>query len=197
MTHPVERLPGLRLVVRRLWWVVVGGALGLGLGLGLGVARPPVYEATAYLTVSSPAGSDPTSLARAAQALARLATSPGIVSDPLEAAGLPDAAEQPRRFIAVAAAPDAPVISITGTATDPETAQRLATTVGRALSDVSPFEPFEATLVGGAPLPAAPTVPGWVAPVGGVGVGSGIALVLAATVPAPGAGRRTPLSARR
>lgn len=180
---PAAPLPGVHLVLRRLWWVAAGAAIGLALGAGLGLLRPPVYESTAFLTVSSDDSQEAVTLARGAQALARLGTSPGVVGSELDAAGLPAVAAEPERFVRVQAAPDAPVFSVTGVSDDPEEAQQIAEAVGQALTDVEPFAPFRATVAALAPLPDEPTVPRWVAPAGGAGMGAGLALVAAATVP--------------
>ncbi|TKJ28107.1 hypothetical protein [Blastococcus sp. CCUG 61487] len=182
-TPPPRPLPGARLVLRRAWWVVAGAALGLALGSGLALLRPPLYDSTAYLTVTSPVGQDAGTLARGAQALARLGTSPGLVGPELRAAGLPDVAAAPERYVRVQAAPDAPVFSVTGTSDDPAEAQRIAETVSQALIGVEPLDPFQTNLAAAAPLPREPTAPRWVLPVGGTGIAAGLTLVAAATVP--------------
>jgi len=105
---PASGLPGVGLVLRRSWWLAVGLALGLGVGAGVGALRPPVFESTAVLTVSGADGATSTDTSRAAQALARLATEPGVVSEPLADAGLTDAARTPRRSARGQVAPDAP-----------------------------------------------------------------------------------------
>src|SRR3954470_11446473 len=87
-----QQLPGVHTILRRRWWVAVGVVVGLLTGIALGQLRTPVYESTTYLSVTSTVVEDPGSLARGAQALARLATSPSIVSPELQHAGLADAA---------------------------------------------------------------------------------------------------------
>jgi uncharacterized protein involved in exopolysaccharide biosynthesis len=176
-------LPGVRLVLRRSWWMALGLAVGLAAGVGTGRLLPPVYESTAILTVSSSGSADASSVSRAAQALARLATEPGLVSSPLRDAGLADAADRPREYVQVQAAPNAPIMSVTGTATDPQTAQQVAETVSRGLTDLQPYPPFTATVVAEPPLPRETSTPGWTAPAGGGGLGTALALILAATVP--------------
>ncbi|WP_448625837.1 hypothetical protein [Geodermatophilus sp. URMC 64] len=183
-------LPGVRLLLRRSWWVAVGIVLGLVAGFGAGRVVEPVYRSTAILTVSSSTATDPVNVSRAAQALARLATEPGVVGEPLRDAGLDDAAADPQQFVRVIAAPDAPIISVTGSATDGETAQRIAAAVADALTDVGPFPPFDATVVAEPTVPGTATTPAWAVPAGGAGVGVVLAVVLAATVPARARGRR-------
>jgi hypothetical protein len=180
-------LPGVRLVLRRSWWLAVGLALGLGAGAGVGAMRPPVFESTAVLTVSAETGATAADASRAAQALARLATAPGVVAEPLTDAGLDEAAENPRRFVRVQAAPDAPILSVTGASTEATTAQELAEVVSEALAGLDPYPPFTATIVAEAEVPREPTAPTWTPAAGGAGLGIALALVLAATVP----GRRT------
>ncbi|MGY1805916.1 hypothetical protein ACI8AF_00935 [Blastococcus sp. SYSU D00669] len=185
-----DGLPGLRLLFRRSAWVLVGLVVGLGGGFAAAQALPPTYESTAILTVSSATTTDPVNLSRAAQALARLATQPGVVGEPLREAGLDEAATSPRDFVEVQAAPDAPIIRVTGTAEDAETAQEIAATVSDTLAGVGPFSPFGSSVVAEAPLPAGPTTPWWAVPAGGAGLGAALAIVLAATVPARRPGRR-------
>jgi len=180
---PAGGLPGVRLVLRRSWWLAVGLVLGLGAGAGVGAIRPPVFESTAILTVSADDGATSTDTSRAAQALARLATEPGVVSEPLAGAGLADAAGNPRRFVRVQAAPDAPILSVTGASTEASTARDLAETVSEALAGLQPYPPFTATIVADAEVPSRPGTPAWAPVAGGAGLGMALALVLAATVP--------------
>ncbi|MBJ7452017.1 MAG: hypothetical protein JHC71_08040 [Blastococcus sp.] len=176
-------LPGVRLVLGRSWWMALGLVLGLAAGAGVGALRPPVFESTAILTVSAENDATSSDTARAAQALARLATEPGVVSEPLADAGLADAAESPRRFVRVQAAPDAPILSVTGASTEASTAQDLAETVSEALAGLQPYPPFTVTIVADAEVPSGPGTPTWTPLAGGAGLGAALALVLAATIP--------------
>lgn len=178
-----SRLPGMSLVLRRIWWVLIGALLGFGVGFWVGLLRPAEYSSTAIVTVSSDQPTDEGSVARAAQALARLATQPSIVSEPLGGAGLDDVAADPRQFITVQAAPDAPIISVTGTARRPESARDIADTISSTLARPGVIPPFRGTVVAAPELPRTPTVPSWALPAGGVAVGAGLTLILAATVP--------------
>lgn len=184
--EPGAGLPGVGLLFRRSWWIALGVVLGLAAGSGAAQVLPPRYESTAVLTVASTAPTDPINTSRAAQALARLATEPGVIASPLRDAGLPEAADDPRAFIRVQAAPDAPILRVTGSATDAATAQDIATTVSATLAGVDPFPPFTATLVADPVRPGETTTPGWAVPAGGAGVSAVLAVVLAATVPARG-----------
>jgi capsular polysaccharide biosynthesis protein len=179
-------LPGVRLVRRRLRWVALAAGLGLAVGGLLSLVRAPSYESTVFLSVTSSTVADAGSVARSAQAIARIATSPGVVGEPLRDAGLVDQAAAPRRYVSVQAAPDAPLISITGTSDDARTAQLTTEVVTGTLEDLGAFEDYAVTAIGTAPVPTEPRTPQWVGPVGGVVVAAGIALVMAATVPARG-----------
>jgi hypothetical protein len=191
-TDPMRRgvplqtsLPGLALLFRRLPWALLAAVLGLAVGAGVGQVRDRVYESTTYVTVTAQAGTaDASSLSRAAQGLARIATAPEVISGPLRDAGLADAARQPRLFIMVEAAPDAPLISITGVASSARDAQTVAATVADTLGRVHTLGPFRAFSVADPPLPSSPSTPVWLLPAGGAGLGLTLGLVLAATVPA-------------
>jgi len=187
------RLPGLRVLLRRSWWAAIGLALGLVGGLVVGAVRAPVYETTGYVTVTATGGPDATSVARTAQALARLAASPSLVAPALAGAGLDEVAADPRRFVTVQAAPDAPIISVTGTATDPEDAQRIVVTVTRVLAGIRTLgAAYSVDALATPPVPTAPTTPAWAVPGGGAATGLAVAVVLAATVPARRSRGRAP-----
>jgi uncharacterized protein involved in exopolysaccharide biosynthesis len=179
-------LPGVRLVLRRLRWVVLAAVLGLAAGGALSLVRAPAYESTVYLSVTSPTVADAGSIARSAQAIARIATSPSVVGEPLRDAGLTDQAAAPRRYITVQAAPDAPLISVTGTSDDARAAQRTTEVVAGTLEDLGAFQDYAVTAIGAAPAPTEPRTPQWVGPAGGSAVAAGLALVLAATLPPRG-----------
>jgi capsular polysaccharide biosynthesis protein len=177
-------LPGVGVVLRRLPWAVVGVLLGLGIAVAIAYVRAPVYESTTYVTVTAKDdSSDSFSTARAAQALSRIATAPEVVSGPLRRAGLPAVADQPRKFVTVQAAPDAPLISVTGAAASPREAQTIAATVADTLTGVRDLGPFQAFTVADPALPSSPKSPWWLLPAGGAGLGLALALVLAAAVP--------------
>ncbi len=174
-------LPGVGLVLRRTRWVLLGALLGLVVGVGIALVRPPVYESTAVLTVTTAVPQEPVELSRAAQALARVATAPGVVSESLRAAGLEDAAQAPRRSLEVQAAPDAPLISVTGRASDARTAQAVARTVADALAEV-PVGESRAVLVAAPQRPDDPATPRWFPPAAGTALGTALSLILAATL---------------
>jgi len=163
--------------------VILGAVLGLALGSLIQQVRAPVYESRAIVTVTSASVRDASSLARAAQAISRVATTRGIIGDPLRNAGLDDVADDPRSFVNVEAAPDAPLVSITGTATDAETAQLTAQTVVDALAAVTTLGPYQVVMATAPLLPDGPTTPWWLLPAGGAGLAAGLSVILAATLP--------------
>jgi hypothetical protein len=164
-------------------WVALGAVLGCLLGFTVQQVRAPVYESTSHLIVVGPPNEPARGFTRTAQALARLATAPGIVSFRLDAAGLPEAANDPRRYITVQASPDAPLISVTGRGDTPANAQRTAATVTAGLSSVRTLGPFRVDVVTQPSVPDGPRVPTWFLPFSGTGLGAALSLVLAATVP--------------
>jgi hypothetical protein len=184
VTAPSERrLPGVAVIGHRYRWILLGALLGCLVGLTALPFRPPVYESTAYLIVIGPPAEPAQGFSRAAQALTRLSTAPGIMSFRLNSAGLTAAAQEPRRYIRAQASPDAPVISITGMADTPEAAQLTAETVVDGLSSVRTLGPFQVDVVTRAQSPRAPRTPTWFVPASGTAIGAGLALVLAAAVP--------------
>jgi len=178
-----ERLPGLALIRSRGRWILLGAVVGLLLGIAALPLRPPIYESTAYITVTVSSRQDPVTLSRAAQALARLGTAPGIVSGPLSAAGLPEAARTPREFVNVQAAPNAPLISVTARAQRPQAAQWIAITVANTLSNLNAVGPLQVAVVSTPQLPGQPMTPRWWIPVGALAIGIALAVALTTTIP--------------
>jgi hypothetical protein len=209
---PADPLPGVRIILGRIGWVLAGGMLGLLLGGAVSLLRPPVYTSTAFLSVTSTSTQDAGKMARMAQAFARVASAPGVVAGPLRVAGLQVPAENPRKSITAQAAPDAPVFSVSGRDADPEVARRIAAVASASLTGLQDLGPFRAVVVAAPTTPSAPVTPRWVPAAGGLILGLGVATVLAATVPgrsgAPKANaeidevvladvRRSPLRGRR
>jgi capsular polysaccharide biosynthesis protein len=178
-----DALPGVQVVFARLSWLLVGGLVGLLLGGAATLLRPPLYASTAYLSVTSSTPQEAAAAARAAQAFARIATAPSVVSGPLSAAGLDDAAVNPRARINAQAAPDAPLFSVSGVNSDPERAQRIASVAAASLTQVSSLGPFRAVVVARPTTASVPITPRWLAPFGAALTGVGLALVFATTVP--------------
>ncbi len=179
-----EALPGVRTLVRRMSWMLVGAVIGMVAGGVATLVRPPLYVSTAYLSVSSTdRDARAEEAARTAQALARVATAESVVSQPLREAGLTDAASRPRLSITAQAAPDAPLFSVTGIDHDPDRARQIAEVVVAAVTGLDDLGSYRAVLVAGPSVAGAPVTPRWLPPMGGALLGFGLAVVLATTVP--------------
>jgi uncharacterized protein involved in exopolysaccharide biosynthesis len=176
-------LPGVRLVVRRLWWVALAAAVGLAAGLVLAAQGTDRYESTALVSITTTTPQEVTDMTRVAQALARVATAPGIVTAPLREAGQADAAADPRRYITVESSPNAPLVSLSGLATDPDEAQAIAQAVLSAVAEVDAFGGFDVVVVSPPALPTEPTRPAWVVPAGLAALCAALAFIIAAAVP--------------
>jgi len=176
-------LPGLQLVLRRSWWALLSAVLGFGVGVAVEAARPGPYATTALISVTADETRALEDLTRIAQALARTATAPGVVGDALADAGQHAAAARPQQFVAVEAAPDAPLVSVTGIAQEPADAQAIARTVASALRRADIAEGYRTRIIAPPVLPTEPTRPVWVVPAGGAALGGGVMLVLAAVLP--------------
>lgn len=115
-----------------------GMMLGALLGVGHFFTSPPKYTATAVVTVS-PSSTDVTDLnqLRWAQALARMAAMPEVSGDALRAVGRGDVADSPKSFVRSAAAPDAPVFSVSARMADAAAAQSTANAVATAAKQFS------------------------------------------------------------
>lgn len=183
-------LPGVRLVVRRLWWVALAATVGLAAGLVLAAQGTDRYESTALVSVTTTMTQEVTDMTRVAQALARVATAPGVVSAPLREGGQPDAAADPRRYITVESSPNAPLVSLSGVATDPEGARAIAQAVLSAVAAVDAFDGFDVVVVSPPTLPTEPTRPAWVVPAGLAALCGALALIAAVAVPARSASGR-------
>lgn len=121
---------------RRLprWGVVpLGVAVGLACGLGYGLAATPQYAATAYvMVVPQHAGGDSASATGFAQAYGRIVTGSAVLAGAQAATGT--AAADLRAHVQAATSPDAPMISVTGTADRAGTAAGIADAVAASLA---------------------------------------------------------------
>jgi capsular polysaccharide biosynthesis protein len=122
--------------VRRLprWGVVpLGAAVGLGCGLGYGLTATPQYAATAYvMVVPQHAGGDSASATGFAQAYGRIVTGSAVLAGAQAATGA--AAADLRAHVQAATSPDAPMISVTGTADRAGAAAQIADAVAASLA---------------------------------------------------------------
>lgn len=126
---PVQRLRALGLPR----WTPLPLGIGAGLlaGLGYGLAATPQYAATSYVMVVPQHADSPTALGFA-QAYGRVVTGDAVLAGAQSAAGTP--AQQLRGHVQSQVSPDAPMISVTGTAASGATAARYANAVAQALT---------------------------------------------------------------
>jgi hypothetical protein len=185
-----------RVVVRRAVWVLLLAAVGFAAGLAAREVRPPMYASTTVLTVNSDRAQELGYAARAAQAAARMATTRDLVSGPLAEAGQAEAAQDPRLHVRVQAAPNAPLITVTGLDPDPEDARRTAEAVAGALTGSVTVGPFRVTQLSAAVTPDAPQTSGWVLPLGFAGAIGGAAAAVALVLPVRARVRPDPRTAR-
>ncbi|MCM1941616.1 lipopolysaccharide biosynthesis protein [Streptomyces sp. G3] len=108
--------------------VLVGGLIGAGYGL----LATPQFTATSYVVAVAADESDPASALGFAQAYGRVATQLAVLGDAQMWAHVPVAALE--RSVRTATSPDAPMVSVTATSTDPEEAADMANAVARALT---------------------------------------------------------------
>lgn len=111
---------------------VAGAGLGLACGLGYGLAAAPQYAATAYVLVVPQHSGDAQTALGFAQAYGRLTTGPAVLAGAQEAARRPVAALH--GAVQSATSPDAPMISVTGTARTGSAAARIADAVAGSLA---------------------------------------------------------------
>jgi uncharacterized protein involved in exopolysaccharide biosynthesis len=114
-------------------WIPLPLGLGIGLlgGLGYGLAAAPQYAATSYVMVVPQHADSPTALGFA-QAYGRVVTGSAVLAGAQAAAGTP--ADSLRGHVQAQTSPDAPMISVTGTASNGVAAARYANAVARSLT---------------------------------------------------------------
>ena len=121
-------------LLRRLpAWVVVpvAAAIGAGAGAAYGKVSPPEYSATSYVLVVPTDKADPAAALGFATAYGRVAPQVAVTADAQVWAGV--SAKTLREHVQTATSPDAPMISVTATATRASTAVNMADGVARAL----------------------------------------------------------------
>jgi uncharacterized protein involved in exopolysaccharide biosynthesis len=121
-----------RLRTLPVWCVVPAAALtGAAAGGVYGVVRTPQYAATSYVIVVPTATSDPAAALGFATAYGRVASQVAVVGDAQVWAGV--SRKLLTTNVRTATSPDAPMISVTATASRPSTAVRMADGVARSL----------------------------------------------------------------
>jgi uncharacterized protein involved in exopolysaccharide biosynthesis len=114
-------------------WLPLPLGLGIGLlgGIGYAIAAPPQYAATSYVMVVPDHADSPTALGFA-QAYGRVVTGSAVLVGAQAAAGTP--ADRLRGHVQAQTSPDAPMISVTGTASSGAAAARYANAVAQSLT---------------------------------------------------------------
>jgi capsular polysaccharide biosynthesis protein len=110
----------------------LGIGLGLACGLGYGLTATPQYSATAYVMVVPAHGGDPAATAGFAQAYGRIVTGSSVLAGAQAATGR--AVADLRPHVQAATSPDAPMISVTGTAAGGREAADIADAVAQSLT---------------------------------------------------------------
>ncbi|MFI5757580.1 lipopolysaccharide biosynthesis protein [Streptomyces sp. NPDC051569] len=125
--HLLSRLTALP--VR--WIVPVVALLGALAGGAYGMLRTPEYSATSYVIVVPTEKSDPAAALGFATAYGRVASQVAVVGDAPVWAGV--SARTLASHVQTATSPDAPMISVTATASRARTAVNMADSVARSL----------------------------------------------------------------
>jgi uncharacterized protein involved in exopolysaccharide biosynthesis len=143
-------------------WLPLPLGLGIGLvgGLGYGIAATPQYAATSYVMVVPDHADSPTALGFA-QAYGRVVTGSAVLAGAQAAAGAP--ADRLRGHVQAQTSPDAPMISVTGTASSGAAAARYANAVARSLTATgnrtAPSTGVRLLVLSPASAPASPASP--------------------------------------
>lgn len=187
-----ERAELVRSLVRRWRTSVLIMLVAAGCGFGYGMLTPHTYTAQAFLVAVPQVPGDTTSATAFATAYSRLATQPAVLASAATDSGIP--ADTLRKAVSAAISPDAPVISITGSAHDATAAASDANAVAAALSELSVAHVTDTsvklTLLAAAQPPTDPSSPS-ISLDTGLGAAAGVLLAsLAALVGSGTAGRR-------
>ncbi|MFC4034006.1 lipopolysaccharide biosynthesis protein [Streptomyces polygonati] len=115
-------------------WVALPLGVGIGLvgGLGYGLAATPQYAATSYVMVVPQHAGDSATALGFAQAYGRIVTGSAVLAGARTAAGTGEA--ELRKHVRAATSPDAPMISVTGTADHGPAAAAIANAVATSLT---------------------------------------------------------------
>jgi capsular polysaccharide biosynthesis protein len=130
-----ERIELLRAVARRLRISVLIVVLAAAAGFGYGKLSPSTYTAQTFLVAVPQVSGDTVAATAFATAYSRLATQPVVLAEASAASGI--APDTLRAAVSAATSPDAPVISITGSAHDPAAAAADANAVADALASIA------------------------------------------------------------
>ncbi|MFL1902886.1 lipopolysaccharide biosynthesis protein [Streptomyces tauricus] len=115
------------------WSLLAAGALlGGVLGGAYGGLKTPQYSATSYVIAVPTEQSDPAAALGFAQAYGRVATQLAVLGDAQVWAGVP--VSTLRESVRTATSPDAPMVAVTATSTQPDLAADIANAVSRSLT---------------------------------------------------------------
>ncbi|MFB6889824.1 hypothetical protein ACFCX4_10975 [Kitasatospora sp. NPDC056327] len=129
MTEP--RRSAARRQAGRWWPIVLAVPLGAAAGAGYAVVADPSYAANSYVVVVPEEQTEPVTAVNFAQAYGRLAGRPQVLAAAAAESGHSRA--ELESLVSGTTSPDAPVIEITGTGSDPQEAVRAADAVARSL----------------------------------------------------------------
>ena len=150
-----------RTLIRRWMWSVLAVAAGVSGGYLYGALAPSTYTAQTFLVAVAQTGGDVTSATGFATAYTRLATQPTVLDAASADSGIP--AGTLRSAVSASISPDAPVISISGSARTPAAAAADANAVASALTALAAAHTAETTvrlsLLTAAVPPAEPSSP--------------------------------------
>lgn len=179
-------------LVRRWWLVALLTVLGALAGVVYAMVRPPAYAATAYVVVVAKEPGDSTAV-NYAQAYARIAGEGDTVSAAVAGSNGKISANELRRSVRASSSPDAPVIDVTGSASQAGRAADLANVVAKGLISTanrhSTDTRMRLVLLSAAVPPAVPASP---QPVLDVAVGAAAGLLLGGLALLSGSGRTAP-----
>lgn len=149
----------LRLLVRRLWLLLLLTAIGGGLGAAYAALETPTYTAKAYVVATAEAG-DPISALNFAQAYGRVATSGPVLAKAGELLGSDRTGLD---SVTASTSPDAPVVEIDATGSSAQHAADVANAVATALTaygtDRKAATHVGLALLAGATTPQTPSSP--------------------------------------
>jgi capsular polysaccharide biosynthesis protein len=141
--------------------LALGLGIGLGGGLGYGLLAAPRYAATSYVVVVPRHAGDSATALGVAQAYGRVVSGSAVLAGAQADARVTAAGLKTR--VTAATSPDAPMISITGTASRATPAARIANAVARSLATTAnrdaPSTGVRLLLFSPAAPPAAPASP--------------------------------------
>ncbi|MFI5664917.1 lipopolysaccharide biosynthesis protein [Streptomyces sp. NPDC051684] len=129
---PFARVTSSARRVPRWWPLPLGLVAGALAGGVYGAVSTPQYTATSYVIAVPTKQSDPMSAIGFAQAYGRVATQVAVLADAQDAAGV--SVQALKSQVRAETSPDAPMVALSASDTDPARAKKLADAVARALT---------------------------------------------------------------